>query len=102
LSKDDGSFLNEITMTTINGELLDYTKRAIDDIYLSGDCCIYIHHHLYNIFREAFSNDEDVELMTMNNMNNWLLKKAPKLCNEYVKVVEYIMKYLKDNSVRYH
>lgn len=26
-------------MTTINGELLDYTKRAIDDIYVSGNCC---------------------------------------------------------------
>jgi len=28
-------------MTTINGELLDYTKRAIDDIYVSGNCCAY-------------------------------------------------------------
>ncbi len=84
-------------MTTINGELLDYTKRAIDDIYLSGNCCVYVHKYLYEMFRNIFTIYENVELMTMNDMNNWLLKKAPKLCNEYVKVVEYIMKYLKDN-----
>jgi len=75
-------------MTTINGELLDYTKRAIDDIYVSGNCCAYVHKYL-------------VELMTMENMKNWLLEKAPKSCNQYANIVEYIMKILEYNRVRY-
>ena len=88
-------------MKTVNGELLDYTKRAIDDIYVSGNCCVYVHKYLYEMFRNIFTIYENVELMTMENMKNWLLEKAPKSCNQYANIVEYIMKILEDNRVRY-
>ena len=86
-------------MGIFNSELIEHTVKTINDTYLSGNCCDHICDHLRYMVREASRIDRSVNLVTIEDMEQWLTKQIPNSCKEYPRVIKFVIEQLKKSNI---